>query len=89
MTHPRILLAALAAAQAALAADELTLQLKWVTQGQFAGYYVAQAKGFDEYSPALRAQGGSWDATTLDRFLAQPQAAVPGTTMAFPEPFRL
>jgi NitT/TauT family transport system substrate-binding protein len=31
---------------AAHAADPLTLQLKWVTQGQFAGYYVAQAKGF-------------------------------------------
>lgn len=32
----------------ALAADELTLQLKWVTQGQFAGYYVAKDKGFYE-----------------------------------------
>ncbi|PWR03456.1 nitrate ABC transporter substrate-binding protein [Meridianimarinicoccus roseus] len=30
------------------AADELTLQLKWVTQAQFAGYYVAQDKGFYE-----------------------------------------
>ncbi|HWK44206.1 MAG TPA: ABC transporter substrate-binding protein [Stellaceae bacterium] len=28
------------------AADKLTLQLKWVTQAQFAGYYVAEAKGF-------------------------------------------
>ena len=28
------------------AADDFTLQLKWVTQGQFAGYYVAQDKGF-------------------------------------------
>lgn len=28
--------------------NSLTLQLKWVTQGQFAGYYVAQAKGFYE-----------------------------------------
>ena len=26
----------------------MTLQLKWVTQAQFAGYYVAQAKGFYE-----------------------------------------
>jgi len=33
---------------AAQAADELTLQLKWVTQGQFAGYYVAKDKGFYE-----------------------------------------
>lgn len=28
------------------AADDVTLQLKWVTQAQFAGYYVAEAKGF-------------------------------------------
>jgi NitT/TauT family transport system substrate-binding protein len=45
-------LAALAAAgswgMAAQAADELTLQLKWVTQAQFAGYYVALDKGFYE-----------------------------------------
>ena len=32
--------------QAALtAADKVTIQLKWVTQAQFAGYYVAKAKG--------------------------------------------
>jgi len=30
----------------AQAADALTLQLKWVTQAQFAGYYVAKEKGF-------------------------------------------
>jgi NitT/TauT family transport system substrate-binding protein len=35
-------------ASSALAADKLTLQLKWVTQGQFAGYYVAKDKGFYE-----------------------------------------
>ncbi|MBW8636021.1 ABC transporter substrate-binding protein [Hoeflea sp. WL0058] len=34
------------AAGSALAADDLTLQLKWVTQAQFAGYYVAKEKGF-------------------------------------------
>jgi NitT/TauT family transport system substrate-binding protein len=32
----------------AQAADDITLQLKWVTQGQFAGYYVAKDKGFYE-----------------------------------------
>ena len=32
--------------QAAQAQDKLTLQLKWVTQAQFAGYYVAKDKGF-------------------------------------------
>jgi NitT/TauT family transport system substrate-binding protein len=34
------------AASGAQAADDVTLQLKWVTQAQFAGYFVAQAKGF-------------------------------------------
>ncbi|NTT86574.1 ABC transporter substrate-binding protein [Tabrizicola fusiformis] len=40
------LLAAMAGS--AQAADDVTLQLKWVTQAQFAGYYVAAAKGFYE-----------------------------------------
>jgi NitT/TauT family transport system substrate-binding protein len=30
----------------ASAADPVTVQLKWVTQAQFAGYYVAKEKGF-------------------------------------------
>ncbi|NCM97276.1 MAG: ABC transporter substrate-binding protein [Rhodobacterales bacterium] len=34
------------AAGGANAADDVTLQLKWVTQAQFAGYYVAAAQGF-------------------------------------------
>jgi NitT/TauT family transport system substrate-binding protein len=33
-------------ASAAFAADAVTLQLKWVAQAQFAGYYVAAAKGY-------------------------------------------
>jgi NitT/TauT family transport system substrate-binding protein len=54
----KLALAGIAAAAAAVvmggavtsasAADALTLQLKWVTQAQFAGYYVAAAKGFYE-----------------------------------------
>ena len=32
----------------AMAADKVVLQLKWVTQAQFAGYYVAKDKGFYE-----------------------------------------
>ena len=32
----------------AQAADDVTLQLKWVTQAQFAGYYVARDQGFYE-----------------------------------------
>src|SRR3546814_3982868 len=38
----------LLAAGSAGAADAVTIQLKWVTQAQFAGYYVAQDKGFYE-----------------------------------------
>ncbi|WP_207102186.1 ABC transporter substrate-binding protein [Paracoccus shandongensis] len=39
---------ALMLAGGAVQAQELTLQLKWVTQAQFAGYYVAKDKGFYE-----------------------------------------
>src|SRR5262245_17190085 len=49
MRTPAFLAAAAAvalAATAAVAQDKLTLQLKWVTQAQFAGYYVAKDKGF-------------------------------------------
>lgn len=38
--------AAAIATTTARAADEITLQLKWVTQAQFAGYYVAKHKGY-------------------------------------------
>ena len=43
-----IALAASLAAGQALAADPVTLQLKWVAQAQFGGYFVAKAKGFYE-----------------------------------------
>ena len=42
------LAATLLTSTAARAADDVTLQLKWVTQAQFAGYYVALDKGFYE-----------------------------------------
>ena len=38
--------AALVALNVSAHAEKVTLQLKWVTQAQFAGYYVAQAKGY-------------------------------------------
>jgi NitT/TauT family transport system substrate-binding protein len=40
--------AVLLATSPSWAADDITLQLKWVTQAQFAGYYVAQDQGFYE-----------------------------------------
>ena len=39
-------MAVMLAAGAAHAADKVTLQLKWVADAQFAGYYVAKDKGF-------------------------------------------
>jgi NitT/TauT family transport system substrate-binding protein len=50
MTNKLTLAAALllgtALAAPAQAADPVTIQLKWVTQAQFAGYYVAKAKNY-------------------------------------------
>ena len=46
MTFTAALLATSALAADVRAADQVTLQLKWVTQSQFAGYYVAADKGF-------------------------------------------
>lgn len=44
------------------------------------GRSAGQAPGFS-YSPALRDSGILWSAATLDRFLADPTAMVPGTRM--------
>jgi len=65
--------ALLAGATAADAADALTLKLKWVPQAQFAGYFVAAAKGY--YKDAgldVKIDGGSTDVTPV-------QALVGGT----------
>jgi cytochrome c len=35
------------------------------------------------FSPAMQASGLTWDAATLDRFIAAPQAMVPGTRMVY------
>ncbi len=44
------------------------------------GRPVASVDGY-EYSPALRAVGGSWDLARLDVFLTKPSAFAPGTAM--------
>ena len=46
------------------------------------GRRVASREDF-EYSAALREYGGRWTRARLDAFLANPQAAVPGTRMPF------
>jgi cytochrome c2 len=47
------------------------------------GRSVGTASGYNEYSPAMRRVGGKWNETLLDKFIANPQAAVPGTVMPF------
>ncbi|HVN46143.1 MAG TPA: c-type cytochrome [Steroidobacteraceae bacterium] len=49
------------------------------------GRVAAAVPGY-AYSPALKRSGLTWDATTLDRWLANPQALVPGTKMFFALP---
>lgn len=47
-----------------------------------AGRKAGTLAGF-AYSPAMASSGLTWDAATLDRFVAAPQRAVPGTRMSY------
>lgn len=47
------------------------------------GRKAGTAPGFDSYSDAMRGAGFVWNAETLDRFLRDPAAMVPGTTMGY------
>jgi cytochrome c len=42
----------------------------------------ASEPGFN-YSPAMKAKGGTWTYDELNKFLANPQAYIPGTAMGF------
>ncbi|MCD6674372.1 MAG: cytochrome c family protein, partial [Burkholderiaceae bacterium] len=46
------------------------------------GRKAGSVPGFD-YSDAMKRSGIVWNAKTLDRFLADPMKAVPGTTMGY------
>lgn len=50
-----------------------------------AGLFGRPAGGLEDYaySDAMRASGLVWDEATLDRFLTNPRALVPGTKMGF------
>jgi cytochrome c len=48
------------------------------------GRNAATAEGFRRYSQALQKSGAVWNEATLDKWLANPEALVPGTTMTFP-----
>jgi len=46
------------------------------------GRRAGSVPGFD-YSPAMKRSKLTWDAKTLDRFLANPMKVVPGTSMTY------
>ena len=47
------------------------------------GRRAGTAPGYQDYSAAMRSAGFIWNANTLDRFLRDPAAMVPGTTMGY------
>ena len=47
------------------------------------GRLAGSAPGFEEYSAAMTRSKLVWNESTLDRFLADPLKAVPGTTMTY------
>jgi glucose/arabinose dehydrogenase len=48
------------------------------------GRHAGTGLGFNNYTPAMKSSGLTWDADTLDHFLAGPTKLVPGTTMPIP-----
>lgn len=48
------------------------------------GREAASVKDFAMYTPALKNYKVKWDAKTLDEFLVNPMAKVPGTMMVMP-----
>jgi cytochrome c len=48
------------------------------------GARAATAEGFQRYSEALERSNLTWNDATLDKWLANPAALVPGTSMTFP-----
>ena len=84
----------------ASAADDVTLQLKWVTQAQFAGYYVALDRGFydaedldvtikpggPEIAPTQVLAGGGADVTVewMPAALAAREKGLPMVNIAQP-----
>nr|WP_240788609.1 c-type cytochrome [Ramlibacter henchirensis] len=47
------------------------------------GRKAGTAPGFGDYSAAMKKSGIVWDPSSLARFLADPMATVPGTTMTY------
>lgn len=47
------------------------------------GRKAGTAPGFDQYSPAMKQSGITWNEASLAKFLADPMGSVPGTTMTY------
>ncbi|MBC7954098.1 MAG: cytochrome c family protein [Rhodospirillaceae bacterium] len=47
------------------------------------GRAAGAVEGF-AYSPAMKGSGMTWTAETLDKYLTDPKAAIPGNKMVFP-----
>ena len=98
MRKTPVLLSLLLAAGAATAQEKVTVQLKWLPQAQFAGYYVAAAKGFykdagldvtikpggPDIAPAqvLAANGADLTVDWMPSALAAREAGVPMVNVA-------
>jgi cytochrome c len=63
-------------------ADPSTLRLIGPSLYGVLGAPSARLPDYD-YSPAMRRAALIWDETTLDAYLAEPQAIVPGTRMSY------
>ncbi len=48
------------------------------------GENAGTVEGFSRYSPALKSTDVTWTAETLDAWLADPRASIPGNRMIFP-----
>ncbi|MBX3664198.1 MAG: ABC transporter substrate-binding protein [Burkholderiaceae bacterium] len=98
MRKTAVVMSLLLAAGAAVAQDKVTVQMKWVPQAQFAGYYVAAAKGFykdagldvtikpggPDIAPAqvLAANGADVSVDWMPSALAAREAGVPMVNIA-------
>ncbi len=98
MHKTALMMSLLLAAGSAAAQEKLTVQMKWVPQAQFAGYYVAAAKGFykdagldvtvkpggPDIAPAqvLAANGADVSVDWMPSALAAREAGVPMVNIA-------
>ena len=59
---------------------------KWDDNAYAAAKTFRAAKGIDDfgYTAALQSVGGTWTCARLDRWLTNPAAFAPGTSMHFP-----